>query len=131
MDSHKDKSSDESAPVPDTSHLAVAAKKPKKSKGKLIVALLAVVVVIAALAGGGLYYKKTQDDKKAADAAAAAKADQGKAQTPEEQITASLTDSVKKQREVLERDDGKDAIESSTAAAQNVGRNLDESKLQD
>ena len=130
MDSHKDTTSDESASALDTSHLAASTKKPKKSgTKKLIIGLVVLIVVVAAAIGGGLYYKKTLDDKKAADASAAAKAKAAEAQTPEAKMTATLTDSVKKQLAALEQDDGKASIESSTAAAQKVGRDLDESSL--
>lgn len=130
MDSHKEHDSDESTGKPDTSHLATSSKKSKKSNKKIVIILAAIVVIVLAAAGGGLYYKKVQDDQKAADAAAAAAA-ATKPLTPEQQIAASLTDNVQKQIDALEQDNGKAAINSATAAAQSVGRNLDETNLKD
>jgi uncharacterized protein HemX len=131
MDSHKEKDSDESA-TPDTSHLATTSKKSKKSNKKLVIILVALVVVVVAALGGGLYYKKVQDDQKAKDAAAAtAAATASKPLTSEEKMTATLTDGVKKQISIYEQDDGKAAIENSTTAAQNIGRNLNESDLKE
>ena len=129
MDSHKDNSSDES--TPDTSHLGSAKRSNKSSRTKIVGILVVVVVVVVAAVAGGLYYKKTQDDKKAADAAAAAAAEKNKKPSQEEQMTATLTDNVKKQIEALKQDDGKAAIETSTAAAQKVGRDLNEADLKE
>lgn len=129
MDSHKDNSSDES--TPDTSHLGSTKRPTKSSRTKVIAILVVVVVVVVAAVVGGLYYNKAQDDKKAADEAAAAAAAKSKQLSPEEQITASLTDNVKKQIDALKQDDGKSAIQNSTAAAQQVGRNLHETDLKE
>jgi flagellar basal body-associated protein FliL len=129
MDSHKEKASDES--TPDTSHLSAKSKKSSKPNTKLVIILAAVVIVVAALVGGGLYYKKVADDKAAADkAAAAAAANTKKPLTPEEQMTASLTDNAQRQVDTLRQDDGhKAAIQNMTASAQAVGRNLHEQDL--
>src|ERR1700752_5104996 len=127
MDSHKEKSSDESTSVSDTKHLSKA-KRSKKPNKRLVVLLVVLVVVVIGAVGGLLYYKKVQDDQKAkeAAAAAAAKAAANKPLTPEQQITKALTDGVQKQIDALKQDNPKALFDNDAAAAEAVGRNIDE-----
>ncbi len=119
----------ESAPVPDTSHLIGSEKNVKKSRKGLVALLIVVVIIIIAVTGAGLYYLKTQNDKKTSEEAATAKQTSSKQLTQEQQITADLTGSVQKQLSGLQNDNGVAFITTSTAAAQQVGRNLNESSV--
>jgi hypothetical protein len=132
MDSSNHNESGESTPVPDTSHLTGSGMHPKNPWKKRLYSILIASIVLALIAavGGGLYYLKAQNDKKSAEAAATARQIAGKQQTPEQQLTAKLADSLQEQLDTLQLDNGNVAIANSTESAEQVGKNLGASSAQ-
>ena len=110
----------------------------KKSHKKLWIIIALVVAVIVVAAVGLLYYKMAvldpQAERQAAEESAqvdAANDEEKKELTPEEEVTATLTENVKKQIEALQQNDDSKAISNSTSAATSVGRDLNEDELEE
>src|SRR6478609_7423124 len=94
-----EKPSSDDTGTPDTSHLSSSSVVAKKSKSKLPLLLLVVLLVVAALAAA-YYYKTTVMDKQGKDNVTTntpSPKPTPKKLTPEEQMSATLTDGVKKE----------------------------------
>ncbi len=128
MDKHDDAQS--SAPVSDTGYMASQVITPKKSHKKLYT-IIAIIVLLIVVAGAGLFAYKVAvlDPQAAKDAAAAAASPSPAAQTPEQKMTASLKDGLKKQEEALKQSDDTTYIKNASAAAANAGSGLNEQDL--
>jgi flagellar basal body-associated protein FliL len=103
---------------------------PKKSHKKLYT-IIAIIVLLIVVAGAGLFAYKVAvlDPQAAKDAAAAAASPSPAAQTPEQKMTASLKDGLKKQEEALKQSDDTTYIKNASAAAANAGSGLNEQDL--
>lgn len=128
---------DENTPAQghETEHLASQVVVQKKSKKTLYIVIALVLAIIIAIVAGIYMYKVNvldpQAEKEAAAQEVAEKSAENKKLTPEEQITASLTDNLKKQTEALKQNDDTKYIKNSTSAATSVGRDLHEQDLKD
>lgn len=135
MDSREKRDSDDTGNSPDTSHLGTKVVTGKKSSKRPLVLLLVLVVVVAL--GVGAYFYKTSVLDKDTDKEAAVKTSPSpsaapKQLSPEEQMTAQLTNGVDSELKELKKDDGaNDAIKNSTQAAASVGKDLHEDELKD